>query len=187
MVRPAHDARPARDCGPLCFAGRRRRWAPTAQHHRRRNDGLTVGCPRRVVARRRRANPRPGSLGCSTGDADGRAVAAGAGLLPRDRHRSLLPPGPDLHARLPQPRRHPGDDRPDDLRSCRYVGKGSGMMLSEAERLGAFAVLASAERRWRMRFGAREPRRAASVIVWRCAAAGCRAAGGPASRSSGCC
>ena len=45
-----------------------------------------------------------------------RAVAVRPGLLPRERHRSLLPPGPDLHARLPQPRRHPSHDRPNDLR-----------------------------------------------------------------------
>ncbi len=81
----------------------------------RRNDPVTSVAARAVVTQRR----RPASLGFPRvldGEQRRRAAAARTGLLPRDRHRPLLAPGPDLHARRPQPGRHPGDDRPDDLR-----------------------------------------------------------------------
>jgi hypothetical protein len=81
--------------------------------------------------RRTDAPSSPPAASCASGQADERPVAPPRVLdgeqrhratathprvLPRDRHRPLLPPGPELHARRAQPRRHPSHDRPDDLR-----------------------------------------------------------------------
>ena len=88
-------------------------------HHRRDPAGETTASPSWPAASSSPSAADQSSLGFPRvldGKQRRRAVAARPGLLPRARRQRLLPPGPELHARRAQPGRHPGDDRPDDLR-----------------------------------------------------------------------